>query len=134
MKIIERATAMLVALVIIGGAGCGKSTTTQTGAPATAPTATTIAQAEQNALPLTVAAVVPATLKCSDAIVWVNLHRRTYHESGDPYYGRTKNGQYMCLADATAKGYRKAGTMHARKRGPHAPGAVPAMQPTPTPY
>lgn len=130
----ERVTAVLVALVIIGVAGCGKSATTQTGAPAAAPTATTVAQAEQNALPLSVAAAVPATLKCSDAIVWVNLHRHTYHESGDPYYGRTKNGQYMCLADATAKGYRKAGTTHARRSGPHAPGTVPPYQPTSTPY
>jgi len=94
--------------------GCGKSSSTiaqNSSAPPAA--ATTEIQAEQNALPSRVAAAIPKDLKCSDEIVWVNVSRRNYHEPGDPFYGRTKHGKYMCLADAAAKGYHVAGMMRA---------------------
>lgn len=58
------------------------------------------------------AAPIPATLTCKDSIVWVNTKRHTYHVAGDPYYGRTKSGQYMCLADAVAAGDHASGTHH----------------------
>src|SRR5690348_9774888 len=28
--------------------------------------------------------------------VWVNLKSHVYHEPGDPYYGKTKHGKYLC--------------------------------------
>jgi len=54
------------------------------------------------------AAPIPANLDCKSQIVWVNLNTHVYHEQGDPWYGRTKNGQYMCMAAANAHGYHLA--------------------------
>jgi hypothetical protein len=41
-------------------------------------------------------------------MVWVNLDSRIFHREGDPWYGRTKHGQYMSEADALKAGYREA--------------------------
>jgi hypothetical protein len=54
-------------------------------------------------------APVPRGLRCRDQIVWVNMSSRAYHEEGDPYYGRTRNGEYMCMGAANARGYHLAG-------------------------
>lgn len=106
----------LVASVALYGAltGCGGGSSNTSASPAANPTATSVIQGEQNALPLAVAAKIPAGLKCSSQdIVWVNLHRKTFHDPGDPWYGKTKNGEYMCRADAIAAGDHPAGSRHA---------------------
>ena len=36
--------------------------------------------------------------------VWVNSKSKTYHCEGTKFYGKTKVGEYMTEADATAKG------------------------------
>jgi hypothetical protein len=41
--------------------------------------------------------------------VWVNLNTRVYHEPGDPRYGTTKHGEYLCPSQAKAQGFRPAG-------------------------
>jgi hypothetical protein len=51
------------------------------------------------------------------------LKSKSYHESTDPYFGRTKNGKYMCKTDAVNAGYHAAGTMHSRKHA-NAPAPV----------
>ncbi len=102
-----------VASVVLAAAlaGCGGGSQSQ--APSPAPTATTVIQGEQNALPLAVAAAIPAGLKCGKPdIVWVNMHRKSFHDPGDPWYGKTKNGMYMCRADAVAAGDHPAGQRH----------------------
>jgi hypothetical protein len=41
--------------------------------------------------------------------VWVNLNTKAYHEPGDPYYGKTKHGEYLCPSQAKAQGFHPAG-------------------------
>ena len=67
-------------------------------------------------------APVPADLKCTDAVVWVNTKTKVYHMSTDPMYGKTKKGAYMCEGAAKAAGNHMAGgKMNA---------AMPAATPT----
>lgn len=96
-------------------AGCGGGSSNSGNTQSAAPAATTEAQREQMALPTTTAAPVPGDLKCKDEIVWVNLHTKAYHEPGDPYYGRSRTGKYMCKAAAEEAGYHLAGAMHSHK-------------------
>jgi hypothetical protein len=42
--------------------------------------------------------------------VWVNERSRVFHLPGDPYYGRTKHGKYMCERDAAKAGYHPSKT------------------------
>ena len=100
-------------------AGCGGGSSSSSNTQGASPVATTEAQREQMALPTKTAAPVPSDLKCKDEIVWVNLHTKAYHEPGDPYYGRSRTGKYMCKAAADAAGYHLAGAMHSH-RGSHA--------------
>ena len=45
-----------------------------------------------------------------DTVVWVNLGgSKAYHMSGDKYYGKTKEGAYMCQKEADQSGYHAAG-------------------------
>ncbi len=46
-----------------------------------------------------------AKAKCpTDTVVWVNTKSHKFHYSGHRSYGTTKQGAYMCQADATAAG------------------------------
>ncbi len=55
-------------------------------------------------------ATVPPGLSCgSQRAVWVNTKTHVFHEPTDPYYGRTKHGQYMCRKQALKEGDRPAG-------------------------
>ncbi|MGA2486888.1 MAG: hypothetical protein ABSF49_12990 [Roseiarcus sp.] len=50
-----------------------------------------------------------ARAKCpSDTVVWVNTKSGVYHFAGAHNYGATKQGTYMCEADAKAAGDRAA--------------------------
>ena len=110
-------TVAMAAFVALTFAGCGggKSSSTSTTTQATAaPMSET--QRETAALPSGAMKPVPAGLHCGGTKpVWVNLKSKAYHEAGDPYYGRTHNGEYMCLSDAEAKGYHAAGAAHHHK-------------------
>jgi hypothetical protein len=48
-----------------------------------------------------------AKARCpTDTVVWVNTKSRIYHYAGTRSYGTTKQGAYMCQADANAAGDR----------------------------
>jgi hypothetical protein len=49
--------------------------------------------------------------------VWVNLNTKVYHEPGDPAYGKTKHGEYLCPSQAVAQGFHKAGGGKHHKAG-----------------
>ena len=50
-----------------------------------------------------------ARARCpSDTVVWVNTKSNVYHFAGRRDYGNTKQGSYMCEADAKAAGDRAA--------------------------
>jgi hypothetical protein len=36
----------------------------------------------------------------ADTIVWLNTSSANYHFKGDPWYGRTQRGTYVCKAEA----------------------------------
>ncbi len=56
------------------------------------------------------AATIPPGLDCGAVKpVWVNLASKVYHEPGDPYYGKTRRGKYLCPGQAKAQGYHPAG-------------------------
>src|SRR5271169_4644235 len=53
-----------------------------------------------------------ARYRCpTDKVVWVNTNSRIYHYQGTHNYGHTKEGAYMCEADARAAGVRAARTI-----------------------
>ena len=48
-----------------------------------------------------------AKARCpGDTVVWVNTKSHVYHYAGTRSYGTTKQGAYMCEADAAAGGDR----------------------------
>ncbi|HME81148.1 MAG TPA: hypothetical protein VKF82_03615 [Candidatus Eremiobacteraceae bacterium] len=121
--------ASIAAAAVLAGCGGGGSSNSNTSSTA-APTPTSVIQGEQNALPLAVAAKIPAGLKCASSdIVWVNMHTKAFHDPGDPWYGKSKNGMYMCRADAVAQGDHPAGARHTHMGSQ--PNAMPAATPTP---
>jgi len=112
-SIVRRSTivSLIVAAAVL--AGCGGGSQSSSSQATAAPTATTEAQREQAALPTSSMQPIPKDLGCSgNDVVWVNMNTKSYHESSDPYFGRTKNGKYMCKAAADAAGYHMAGSMH----------------------
>jgi len=110
MQNLLRACAFIASVPILLTA-CGGAKNTNTTTTGTTATKQTEAQRESAALPLGGVKPVPAGLNCgATQPVWVNTHTRAYHEPGDPYYGRTKRGEYMCPSDAAQQGYHAAGS------------------------
>ena len=44
----------------------------------------------------------------TDTIVWLNTSSTNYHFKGDPWYGHTQRGTYVCKAEANRDGMRAA--------------------------
>jgi hypothetical protein len=116
-----------LAAAMVSGCGGGSSSSASSSSSSAAPMGTTEGQRQA---PLSQAAPIPAGLTCKDAIVWVTAKRHTYHEASDPYYGRTKSGQYMCLAAAVAAGDHAAGAHHSHM-GNQAPSDMSTAGATP---
>lgn len=131
---------LLAGLLIAALAACGHGSNTQSNTTtngivtnsSAAPSPTNVAAQPMggtdqagNAMAVGTLATVPPTVQCGAVLpVWVNTSKHVYHVSTDPYYGRTKHGEYMCPATAKAQGYRPAGG--AMKKHHHANG-----EPTP---
>jgi hypothetical protein len=72
-------------------------------------------------------APIPASLNCGAVQpVWTNPRTHTFFESTAPFYGRTKNGSYMCPSAAVAAGYTKASGKRRHRRGGSMQGAAPS--------
>jgi pyruvate/2-oxoglutarate dehydrogenase complex dihydrolipoamide acyltransferase (E2) component len=78
-------------------------------APAPTPAATTSAAAPMPMGAGEFASEQQARYRCpSDTVVWVNKESHVYHFAGTHNYGHTKQGAYMCEADAKVAGDRAA--------------------------
>lgn len=44
-----------------------------------------------------------------DTVVWANTSSKAYHLAGDKWYGKTKEGEYICQKAANAAGLHPAG-------------------------
>ncbi|HSS49748.1 MAG TPA: helix-hairpin-helix domain-containing protein [Thermoanaerobaculia bacterium] len=77
-------------------------------APAPAPAPRPAPAARPATTTATTSAPVTAQVPPSPGMVWVNLDTKIFHRQGDPWYGKTKKGQFMTEADALKAGYREA--------------------------
>lgn len=102
MKFRSLAFVPVFAIAILGLAACGggKSSSNQNGTASGNNMGNSMANAGANAKVPNCGAV---------KAVWVNLNSKVYHEPGDPYYGHTKNGEYLCPSQAKAQGFHPAG-------------------------
>jgi hypothetical protein len=62
----------------------------------------------QKIAPLVTVSPPPAKVPPSPGMVWVNPDTKIFHRAGDPWYGRTRNGEWMTPADALKAGYHEA--------------------------
>jgi hypothetical protein len=73
------------------------------GVPVAARTATVAAELAKGQY----ATEAEAKASChSDAVVWVNLRSKVYHDNSSKSYGATKTGAYMCEKESVAAGFR----------------------------
>ena len=59
------------------------------------------------AIAQTVVHPLPSSTRCpGDRIVWVNTRSGVYHFQGERYFGRTREGRFLCERVADAEGDR----------------------------
>ena len=93
------AAVALVAILMMPGLASAQLAPSRTAAP-TAPTA-----APNTGHPDQFATEADAKMHCSGQnVVWLNTKSHVYHFAGTRDYGHTKQGSYMCQADADKVG------------------------------
>ena len=100
---------LVAALAFMYGPPLGAQPTTQPGVSEKAPAKKTKAK-EKEAQPRvegSYASEAEAKKACADAaVVWVNSRSKIFHAGGTRDYGKTKQGFYMCQAQAERSGFR----------------------------
>lgn len=97
---------LLLAVLVLSLCACGGGHKSQS-TTATRNTAGEVTPAPIASSAGSMQAPAPApSMDCGgSAPVWANENSHVYHVAGDPYYGKTKHGKYMCERDAAHEGY-----------------------------
>lgn len=104
-----RIRSILIAILVLSLTACGggRKASTTVASPAASPA--TYGNAKTSGA-MGTAEPVPVMNCGGTQPVWVNERSRVFHLAGDPYYGRTKHGKYMCERDAAKAGYHPSKT------------------------
>lgn len=123
MKLRTLSNVVAIALLGVSLAACGGSKTS------TSTTTQQTVATPNNGAEVPMGAMAPVNVNCGAVKpVWVNLSSKAYHEPGDPWYGRSKHGQYMCPSQAAAQGYHPAGARHKGMQSGYGGGAKPGYE------
>ena len=106
---IKRIVVCIAVMAVLAGCGHKASTRTTTTVNSPAPAASAAAMGTESGAAAASQAPVPSSMDCGGAQpVWINEKTHVYHTAGDPYYGKTKHGRYLCERDARKEGYHAA--------------------------
>jgi len=109
MRFLPKTLAGLGVLGLVAGMTFVQPVFAQTAAPATAAPATTApapaAKPARRTRTAVAARPIPADMTCpGDKVVWVNTRSHKYRVQGQPLFGATKTGKFLCSKDADKEG------------------------------